>query len=152
MFVYFYNSFQAFEIPICLGKSTCLSLTYLWLKCLRFQERKQRGTLMCLSLGLTGLPCPRTQLGKGWWSGSPAPSLHPHPTPKSSTRSALCPRTSFLSMARCVLKRIKLGTFVSNALSLSPGMERADISAQERAPWGQTGPSRARHPFSVFRL
>lgn len=152
MFVYFYNSFQAFEIPVCLGKSTCLSLTYLWLKCLRFQEGTHRGTLSSLSLGFVGLTCPRTQLGKSRWSGSPAPSLRPQPHPKSSTRSAFCPRTFFLSMARFMLKRIKLGTLFSNAPSLSPGMEPADVSAQERAPWGQTGPSRARHPFSVFRL
>lgn len=46
MFVYFYNSFQSCGTPVYLGKSTCLSRTYLWLQCLRFQERgsQERGS------------------------------------------------------------------------------------------------------------
>lgn len=79
MFVYFYNSFQAFELPVCLGKSPCLSLTYLWLKCLRLQARKQRRP----RVPVVGPRRPHTSKDKdaAWQKlliRFPC-SLHPHP-------------------------------------------------------------------------
>lgn len=140
MFVYFYN-FQSFGIPVYFGKSTCLSPTYLWLKCLLFQERKPRGapgaagTLLCVSVRFTVTQ--RTRLGI---LGDQVPRPPPGSVlVVSSVRSAFSPRTSFLSMASLMPKRMRVRTFFRSSYCAHP-------CAQE----GQTRPCRASHLFAVL--
>lgn len=67
--MYFYNSFQCLGTPVRLGKPTCLSLTHLWLwlMCLRSQERRQRGC----GAGTGGLCSDAAARARRFWRASP---------------------------------------------------------------------------------
>jgi len=90
MFVYFYNSFQSGGIPVYLGKSTCLSVTYLRLPCFCFQEGGSKE-------GLLGILAPSRWLGARGCSR--VPSEHaawqklriPFTAPASLRNVAECP-------------------------------------------------------------
>lgn len=138
MFVYFYN-FQSFGIPVYLGKSTCLSLTYLWLKCLLFQERKQRGPWGCRPLLRVGGPrvsLQRTQLGRNWRSGSLAPTWELSEV-LSSMGSVFSHGTSFLSVASFNAKKNEVGVFFrSSDCAAGCGAALCCLCSGRRVPQG----------------